>query len=189
MDRLVRGPPGQQRRGGNRHRGPGRRSGRPARAADQGARPRAVPDLGPPPRPRLTTTPATRPGNTRRRSCTRPSCGNSPRTTSDRHTRTQKRNTGPARRAGPGAPGAARGRRPRPAGRSATTIPAWTQASGRPSTNSPARRHCRRWPARRQMTATPPRDSKRWTIATDHGEAAGGLTLRAWRGGGSALLP
>ena len=31
----------------------------------------------------------------------------------------------------------------RPAGRSVTTIPAWTQASGRPCASSLARRHCR----------------------------------------------
>ena len=43
-------------------------------------------------------------------------------------------------------PGAARRPRDqgfRPAGRPVTTIPAWTQASGRPCTSSPARRRCR----------------------------------------------
>ena len=46
---------------------PGRRSGCPARVADQGMRPRAVPDLGTPPRSRLTIARSRPPSRQRRK--------------------------------------------------------------------------------------------------------------------------
>ena len=60
-----------------------------------------------------------------------------------RCTRKQRMNAWPAGRAGPGVARRPRDQGFRPAGRPVTTIPAWTQASGRPCTSSPARRRCR----------------------------------------------
>ena len=63
LDSLLRGPPGHQRGQPDRHLRAAARSASAARSADQGTRPRDVPDLGAPagPRPSRAGEPAMRP--------------------------------------------------------------------------------------------------------------------------------